>query len=255
MKKRLSAILSALLVFCSLSFAYADEFTLHNGTKFGMTMEEVSSIEKEKGYEVEETTARYIFVNKEDGETYSGPAPVLKISGSMAGVPDSTLYYYFEDDKLFAVLYEFQNRDEEHNGIYTSLTYSDYDEIQSSLEKKYTGEWSYTGTTGMSELPLFLSEKKVGTYKGSVARIASTEYPIDEKGTVYINHAIMYTSVDGSSEELCVIVSGSHYLEYRYESLESQKESDEAIADKESREQEEELQRQQKQEAERDNDL
>ena len=65
----------------------------------------------------------------------------------------------------------------------------------------------------------------------------------------------MYTNMDEYSKEEYVMVTGSHYLEYRYESFESQKESNEAIAEREKREQEEKLQKQQEQEAERENDL
>lgn len=54
MKRLISFVLVAMVVLSCVS-GMAEEFTLHSGTTFGMTLEEIKEIETNAGYEVEET--------------------------------------------------------------------------------------------------------------------------------------------------------------------------------------------------------
>ncbi len=122
MKKLLCVIMAALML---MGTAFAEEeFTLHNGTKFGMTTEEVSEMESSNG--------NYFNDN--------GYGSLVSTHNTVAGQPNTTISYVFRDGKLFSMQYEF----EFDNDDYTSQ----YNTIEEGLIKKY-GETTYNSISSI----------------------------------------------------------------------------------------------------------
>ena len=80
--KKIASILMILVMLFSVSAFGEEEITLHSGTKFGMTMDEVRSIEEAAGFTVPQGAS-----NK-----------MLQIDGQVAGY-SGTIYYYFTDNE------------------------------------------------------------------------------------------------------------------------------------------------------------
>lgn len=124
--KKIASILMILVMLFSVSAFGEEEFTLHSGTKFGMTMDEVRSIEEAAGFTVPQGAS-----NK-----------MLQIDGQVAGY-SGTIYYYFTDNE---------------NGTLDRMEYmfsdsSIYETMEKALEKKY-GPTDYNSLRGIS-LPSF----------------------------------------------------------------------------------------------------
>lgn len=123
--KRMVAIFLVVALMSISVFAYADDFTIHSGVKFGMTMDEVVETEKAAGFTAE----------KEDIDEYEKyhcsakhDSKVLSLNGQVAGVKGANITYHFtKDGKLDAAVY----------GLTTSDSSGKYDPIRTSLIKKY----------------------------------------------------------------------------------------------------------------------
>lgn len=126
MKKMISLVLMVAMLFSVSAFAEAEEFTLHSGTKFGMSVAEVVEIEQNAGFDVRTSTL------ETDG--------FLQVKGKIAGHDDASAAYYFtDDDTLYRMYYRFSE--------------NDFQAMENALEKKY-GATEFNSLTGMS-LPKF----------------------------------------------------------------------------------------------------
>lgn len=125
MKKIVSLMLMIAMLLSVSAFA-DEEFTLHSGTKFGMSVDEVVKLEQEAGFDVRKSTL------ETDG--------FLQVKGKIAGHDDASANYYFTDSgALYRMYYRFSG--------------DDYQAMENTLEKKY-GATEYSSLTGMS-LPMF----------------------------------------------------------------------------------------------------
>lgn len=106
--KRIFAIVLMLLLICGT--ACAEKFTLHNGTSFGMTAQDVIKLEQEKGF-------------FQDADAESMARSMLRASGTFAGRENGEMCYAFDDDKeLVQFHYTFKDGSlEEYAGTENSL--------------------------------------------------------------------------------------------------------------------------------------
>lgn len=117
-----SAVLAMLLV---VSGCFAEsEYTIHNGTKFGMSSSEVVSLEKSSGF----TLAG------EDLFSGTEASKILKGEGKIAGVDDSEVLYLFDkNDKLYSAIYAlppwFKTLRKDLSSVYNS--------VETALVNKY----------------------------------------------------------------------------------------------------------------------
>ena len=119
MKKLISILLIGMLLFSSIS-ALAEDFTLHSGVTFGMTMDEVKSLEQNAGFAIETDDHKY---------DSSKVASALEVTGKIAGFENSDIHYLFDNSgKLYAATYWLRTND---------ALESDYATIQNALEGKY----------------------------------------------------------------------------------------------------------------------
>jgi len=93
MKKIICLVISLIVVFSSIS-ALAEEFTLHSGVKFGMTMDEVKEKELAKGNE---------FVEEEDKLTSKNSITIINYP--------SQIVFYFSENALEREQYRFDETD------------------------------------------------------------------------------------------------------------------------------------------------
>lgn len=123
--KRFLYILLVVIVFIGTAFAEED-FTLHNGTKFGMTPDEVCGIEADHGMDM------YV-----DDDAWGRPVKYVYGKGMVAKQPDTSITYAFYGDNytLYDMWYQFQTDD-----AYTT--------IESMLIEKY-GSTEYTSESGI----------------------------------------------------------------------------------------------------------
>ena len=118
--KRIVALVSAVLMTFAVSICYADSFTIHSGTSFGMSKADVVSLEKAAGFEMKD----------DDLVKNTKATKQIKGYGKIAGVDLSDIVYMFDsDDKLFAVVY--------HLGGWTTPPDLDFETVEQALIKKY----------------------------------------------------------------------------------------------------------------------
>ena len=217
------------------------DFTLHSGTYFGLTVDEVIAKEKERKFSPSRTSLFYTFYD-ELGNYKKAKTSAITLFGSMAGISGSKLDYYFDKGgKLFAAVYKFGDHDP-----------SSYATIQGALSNKYSNVWH---STAKFEYPTILDCYFEDIPKYKVYYVDLHYIDISETHRVYICHALVYPTVAGYSDVENLIFGGAHFLEYR---LVSNVELEDIAAAKEAkivREQELEVQHEQQREQELMDDL
>ncbi len=212
MKKAMISIVVVLILVSSLS-ALADDFTIHSGVSFGLTEKEVSDLEESNGFTVE---TKYIgewlyglskgLVPPVDSaiENRFGKTESKCISGSIAGFENSSIMYFFSDDKLYSSIYHF--------GDTTDSTR--YPTLLKTLSDKYgtpVGEsHSYLDfpKPGNTAITVYAAFDGLGMFDCSVNDMAQWVIPTDDG---YIN-IILLDFVASRHEEV--------YLSYSYMSAE-----------------------------------
>lgn len=126
MKKALFVLISLVLMLAT-QFAFADEeFTLHNGTKFGMTLSEILNKEQKEGY--------FTGISEDSTEQL-----LITRGGVFAGRENGNMVYALDDDgKLVQFHYFFQD-----------ASLDDFNSLNSSLITKY-GNPDYSSEMGNS---------------------------------------------------------------------------------------------------------
>lgn len=195
MKKIIGIILIITILFSTLAFA-EEEFTLHNGTKFGMEPSEVEKIEAENGLTLEKKVVdrcSYLY-----GET------------KIANCDSTAIQYMFKDNALYQLSYLFDGDDS-------------YIGIENSLIIKY-GETAYSSITGIAFPTVgdvftpFESYSTEGAafdrrdYSHRLIQISDSEYVFIEhytfaylfKPTNFTHnfHHLEYTAVDAETAQL-----------------------------------------------------
>jgi len=188
MKKLLGLVL--ILVLLVSASAYAEEFTLHSGTKFGMSLDEVKKLEMQNGFSFS--------VSPYSDTTLQG-------MGIVANQSNTTIYYSFGKSGLSQMQYDFAS----HKG---------YDAVEEGLIAKY-GKTDYSSET-WKEFPQLY---KMGS--GATTPYTSYEYNMSSFTRKDYSHRIVETE-DGlyvfiehytseSSNILSNKVNHSHVLTYR----------------------------------------
>ena len=255
--KLISVVLCVALIM-SLSFAVAEDFSLHSGITFGMTRDEVRSIEQSKGYTVKNEELKYTYYDK-SGKYMYATSTGLRIDGSMAGLSDSTLYYYFDNSgKLFASVYDF-NGEIENPKNYVSHFMNNYVTIQDQLEKKYGNIWYEYDWDSDSPIPRIVdywtSTLDVLSHKARASKI-ELRYIVNEDGSqIHINHVLAYTYIDGYDDLDLLEATGKHFLEYRLIPAEEIDSISNAISDKINKEEQERQERNEKNNQQLNDDL
>lgn len=115
MKKPVSIliILSILFVYMNNS-AFADEFTIHSGVRFGMAHEEVTRLEEAAGFNVGEYE-KSLFIDDMN----------VEVKGTIAGVSNGKIYYFFGYDDVL------------HEAFYDLYDANNYETVLSTMKEKY----------------------------------------------------------------------------------------------------------------------
>ena len=142
LKRVISLILICILVSICSSALCEEEFTLHNGTQFGMTIEEVIEKEKESKYEIREMSC-FVY-DDETAEMKEKNIEGLIVYGSVAGISGSTILYHFNSEgRLFEEVYFFGRETEYINYALSSRIvnyddkYGNYEILKTALQDKY----------------------------------------------------------------------------------------------------------------------
>ncbi len=234
-------VLSVFLLCCNYTIAMAEEFTLHSGVHFGMTIEEVKKAELNKGYSATEQKMPYTFFDQNGDYDYSY-TDSLTVSGSMAGISDSKLYYYFnEKNQLFAVLYEFGDH-----------SYSSYNDIQSLINNKYSDKKAPNEYEVASLLPLFAAGKLTD---GKIYDYDTMQLELEDFSRIAIAHTLMYSQVPGYDKESNLLFGGKHWLEYHFYTIEEIESVNGAIERKEQIEKELQQKEEEERERQRNEDI
>ena len=109
--KRICTLLTALMLLLSMSTAaFAETFTLHSSTSFGMTIDEVLKLEKAQGFDLQ------LYGSETENFTCQSNLPMLYDSthnqfyygkGTLVNHPDSVIAYWLDDNQqVFRVQYE-----------------------------------------------------------------------------------------------------------------------------------------------------
>jgi len=162
MKKIISLVLMIAMLFSMSAFA-EEEFTLHNGLKFGMTKEEVYEAEKAAGVPLTED------------ELYD-----YTWEGTIAGERNSKLFILINDSGLYKMHYEFDSLES-------------YDTLNNGLIEKY-GKTTYSSETGVyldepttdhiDSIPYVFTD----TY--SNARYSQWLIPYSDTQSIFIEHYV-----------------------------------------------------------------
>ena len=142
MKKIISLVLMVAMLISISAFA-EDEFTLHNGTKFGMTVEEVINQEMMNGYTV---------VKSEDFDGLYG-------EGIIAGRSPSALRFFFDDEAERGMV--------QCNYVFFTTSETNFNNMNDQLIKKY-GEPTYTAENDtFCPVPIKYQPYRYGLYAAS----------------------------------------------------------------------------------------
>ena len=141
MKKIISLVLMVAMLFSLSAFAEEEEFTLHSGVKFGMTLEEVKTCEENAGF-----TFREYF----DGS--------YCIEGKIAGIDESQINYYFVDGALVQGLYTFPVASPQAHHQSIDVSRADYAAISDLLNEKYGVSEYCTLTSKIYPVPSIIND-------------------------------------------------------------------------------------------------
>lgn len=136
--KRIFAIAIMFILILSCVTSSAESFMLRNGITFGDTMEDV--LEKET-FEID--TIDEENDNEEatdpDAEPVEYPYSITTVENTLAGIPESYIYYKFDANKtLKEVDYHFRS------SSYKDTIDNDYDKVNEGLIRKYGTPLGYT---------------------------------------------------------------------------------------------------------------
>lgn len=125
--KKMVSLFVFLVVLCLSCSACGEAFTIHSGVSFDMTMDEVSQLEKDAGFDVtiEDAGEADIFNCSKIHEHKQ-----LTVTGQIAGVKGALITYHFskEDSKLAAATYCLQ---------VSTTQEGKYEAVRESLISKY----------------------------------------------------------------------------------------------------------------------
>lgn len=163
MKKALFVLVSLVLMLAT-QFAFADEeFTLHNGTKFGMNKDEVLKIESSKGFSV----------------TYEPEFNQLSGRGTIAAQADTGICYFFGDNNsLYKMSYEFSDINCFYNIEKNLIAKYGETEYSSDTLKEYPTIHTYSSgkTVPMSSYSLGYANVNRDSYSQRVIKINDKQY-------------------------------------------------------------------------------
>ena len=187
MKKTLSVLF--LIVLIVSGCCSAEDFSLHGGTQFGMTFEEVAAIEKPL---LTDYSTAYPdgMLNNNDIDFYTSWNYAVFISGhdTVAKQKDTVVAFCFDanrhDDQLNQVMYFFDSE-------------NCYSFIEDALSDKY-GVTDYTDVTGMSPSTFFVTSAGVsifsfmGKNRYELNRYSHRVVDLGEEHYVIIQHILFH---------------------------------------------------------------
>ena len=182
MKKMLCLVISLVVLLSTVS-ALAEEFTIHSGVMFGMTREEVITLETDAGFEVIES------------EEY------ITVKGKIASIDKSAIRYYFEENALTTAWYRLGGT---HSDVGDSTYDPDsFDVVEDALVSKY-GEPNFDTQV----LDSIASEYDIdglnkyligGVYRDyGVAGWSNWLFPVDEDTYLFIDHHLFSGELKGA---------------------------------------------------------
>lgn len=214
----------------------ASDFSLHSGVTFGMTIDEVIEAEYANGFLGKKENLTYAYYGYA-GDYRKKEIQGLIINGSIAGIENSYIYYYFNDSKkLIEAIYVF-GKPQSNNLVDDSLL-SQYDIIEKQLGKKYSNDWTDVNSLFPTSLDALVSENSV-IYKCSNHKIKQ-----NGEASVYLSHWLTTYNDTDQAYDLDFLLSstGKHYLSYRViedKTIEKQSEIEREKEEKEKEEKEE----------------
>ena len=221
MKKAISMLVIVWVLILSMS-ALADSFSIHNGISFGLTEKEVGVLEESNGFQLETKYIGEWLFGLSKGEVPPidnaierrfGEVDQKYIKGSVAGFDNSSIMYFFEEDKLYSAIYHFGNTTD--SSRYTTLL--------NTLSEKYgdtVGENdSYIDfpKPGSTALTVYEAYDGIGAFKCSVIDMAQWVVATDDG---YVNIILLDFSALGKEE---VFLSYSYMTTEEYDSFISDK--------------------------------
>ena len=191
MKKIVLILFTVLVLSCCITSSAEDAFSVRNGVKFGMSIEDVSSIETQNGIDVKPNRTSIQIDNI-----------------SIAGFDGGEIYYHFSDDnKLTLFKYIWREKFDDSSSKSTFSRYEDSD-IYYKMNEQYTS------------LVETLSEKYeiIGELKGSDRynyinlnypdELSSMYYPFtlpNQTGIDYIGFKQFLAKSDGEYVEIVIM--------------------------------------------------
>ena len=159
----------------------------------------------------------------------------------MAGIPDSALYYYFDESgEMYSIVYDFGSHD-----------YSSYSEIGSLIRDKYSWMKADNELKIASNLVYFY-DKMVSPLPAALDDI---QIELSDGSRILISHMLAYTDLPGYSKDELLMFGGKHYLEYRFSSFNELKAVNGAIEIRQQREEENKRLVEEEQERQRNEDI
>ncbi len=275
MKKILSIlIIFSFIIVSIIENASAEDFTLHSGITFGMTMDEVKKIEEKNGYTVNKSTEVYSFYDESGQYKVGETNNTLFIRGSIAGIADSKAIFYFNDEgKLYAMVYAF---DDNHMDSECGYDLESFKSIQKLLSEKYKNRLdpdddplgykcpliidalvnNLSIYSNLQEFAMQLQSRNRTMKESDVFHCYSSSYiRYDDNSRIYFGHVVAHPDVPGYSQDMNLLFGGEHYLEYHYISNQELKEIKDRIDGKTERENKQQEEKEKEIERQKNNDI
>ena len=174
--KKIVSVLFILSVFivCIVGSSLAEGFTIHSGTTFGMSKEEVKACEDNNGY---------IYKDVTDNPNYTHCLynhDVWSIEGSLAGVNRAKIAYHFMGGSLDACVYQFDGKEFATDVI-------------SKLKQKYGSiDQQITDISLVSLIPEALASHiaiEKGVFSSKLVDVGAWRIPVESGNSVIITYA------------------------------------------------------------------
>ena len=155
--KKITALMTLILILTMCNSAFADSFSIHSGVQFGMTKNEIIALESANGFEA-----------RQDSH-YGG----LIVEGKIAGYHGSDIRYSFKDNALTAAHYHFGSSD---SNVFSTIKETLVSKYGTPLHEKMDGYIKFD-TYGLNAIDTY---NEFASFLGCDIRgFSQWLYPID----------------------------------------------------------------------------
>ena len=202
--KRMVCLMLVMLVLAGMGiFASADDFQLRNGILFGDSEEEIRNKET---LEIGESSSS----ERDDGTKY-----IYSDEGMIAGFDDANVNYYFKDNEMYDMEYEFYTDKENYKTIYDTLYKNLSKKYGNSIKALDDGHFVKTEAQNMDNYFILA----VAAYGGGIADLSDVDEWVVKCDDYYVKIEMRYSYYAFKSSKDLAYTVYVDYMKYTNDDL------------------------------------